>query len=122
MNKNLLLIGLWLLLETSITYCPVKCSYFDRVWLFVFENTQRPSVANWKKMTEEQKEDWWHLYKNKPTLFMKSEHKRTYIFILLDMERRVPFLSLGGLNGIDTENDRNELLADIRKRLAVARS
>ena len=122
MKKNLFLIVLCLLLEASMTYCPVKRTYLDSMWFFLSKNIKRPSVGFLRTMTEGQKEDWLHLYNNNPTVLMDSERNQIYISILQDLESKLLLVSLGNSHMITTEDKRAELLTNIRRRLALARS
>ena len=121
MKNNVCLVGLCLLVGVSTTYCPVKWSYLDKMWLFLSQNIETPSVANWTKMTEDLKKDWRDLYENNPTVFMTSGQRQEYISILDDIEHTLSLTRLDDLYDIKTEDQRAALLANVHERLNKAR-
>ncbi len=116
MKKNVFL--MFCLLKVSMAYCPVKHECLDVIWLFLSRNIQRPSADAWQIMNEEQKEDWWFLYKNNPTTLMDSEKNQRYIALLQNLEQRVLSARLNSC--IATEDQRAELLRSVRQRQALA--
>ena len=117
MKNTLYFVSLYLLVATPAVYCPVKESPLEKMRIFLFQTIERPSVADWQSMTQEQKEDWWYLYETNPIVFMTNEQRQEYIAILHHLQDELVMASVGPSYMIATESQRETLVTDVRGRL-----
>ncbi len=111
MKNSLCVVGLCLLLKNSVAYCPVESTRFDKMRLFLHQTIQRPSLSEWREMSEEDKREWESAYQNDPTALMTTEQNREYIAILDTILMSTPTLPRSGGSYRISEEKRAEIVA-----------